>query len=139
MWGNVFVSGCACDTAVVGVWCLRTHRSTAALLATSKGITSSLTRSRRVMAATASRMNDAAVVLDRGSKKLDSTFEANDGVTGTVKQSKALLRKLDARSRTDRILNMVGLLLFLGVAAYIVYRRTVGRLFGTGSTEADLD
>ena len=34
-----------------------------------------------------------------------------------------------ARNRTDQILNAFGMALFLGVAAYIVYKRTVGQFF----------
>lgn len=34
-----------------------------------------------------------------------------------------------ARNRTDQILNGFGMALFLGVAAYIVYKRTVGQFF----------
>jgi Sec20 len=93
------------------------------LLVQSKDANESLVRTRDLLVKELSRVNDVNAVLLADSEKLRDVGGEYTAYDSTLKTSRGLLKNMQRREATDRILVGFGVAFFLFVVAYILKRR----------------
>ena len=93
------------------------------LLAQSKDANESLIRTRNLMVKELSRVNEVNAVLLADSEKLRDVGGEYTQYGSTIQTSQNLLKNMQRREKTDRLLLGFGFLFFLLVVAYILKRR----------------
>ena len=104
-----------------------------AALQSARDVTSSLQRTRQLMADELTRSSCTLRTLDAQGKSLNETLQEHKAVTGTLGVGRRQLSRLHRRDFTDKLLLGLGFLFFLLVVVHVVHRR-VGGLFSWGSS-----
>lgn len=97
------------------------------LLRKSQAVTSSLERTRGMMAMELERMGTVGDVLAEDNQLLRKTKEQHVGYGGDMGESKQAIARLRRRQRTDRIVIGAGLAFFMCVVLYVLKGRFWGR------------
>jgi hypothetical protein len=101
-------------------------QATSAELGKSRDVTASLQRTRKLMAAELERAQNVSRVLDDGDAALNNVNTTYEKYGDEMKNAKGLLRTFRSNDQRERL--YLALATFLGVVAYIVWRRLGSRI-----------
>lgn len=111
------------DDGAAGGTGVKQRNTAAAALSKARDVTSTLRRTRQLMANEMSRVANVSDMLAGDHKTMGDTLNEHKLYSGDVRQSGAHLSKLKRRNLTDKIVIGFGVVLFACVVIYILWRR----------------
>jgi hypothetical protein len=98
-------------------------RTEADLMAASKGVTESLTRTKRILAQELEQSGAQLAAIELSQEQLSKTNKEYDEHHGKLKTAQGLIRVVDWQNQSERYLLWAGIWLFAACAAWVVQKR----------------
>lgn len=98
-------------------------RAEADLVAASKGVTESLTRTKHLLAQELEHSGAQLAAIELSQERLTKTNKEYDGQHGKLKTAQGLIKVIDWQNQSERYMLWGGILLFAACAAWIVQKR----------------